>query len=161
MVRSIDLSGVGSKYELETEKGDRIAIVYLLSGETQLYLLEKGCDKPCVVELTPYEARRLGSILTGAIFETEKESVEIEFSGGLSDLKITVHTYVVGKNLAGKSIKDLAIRTKTGVTIIAISRKGKNIINPPPTMKLEEGDVIVVIGEHDQIKTFEREILGV
>ena len=78
----------------------------------------------------------------------------------LSDLRIGVHTYVVPKGLAGKTIEELDLRRKTGITIIAISKKGKNIINPHPSTKLEEGDVIVVIGEHDQIEKFERLILG-
>jgi TrkA domain protein len=160
MVRSVELPGVGLKYEIETEKGDRIAVVFLLSGEIQLYLLEKGYDKPYVADLMAHEARRLGSILSGAIFETEKEAVEIAFSA-LSDLRISVHTYIIGKDLAGRSIGELAIRKRTGVTIIAISREGKNIVNPHPSIRFEEGDAIVVIGEHDQIKVFEREILGI
>ena len=158
MVRSIEFPGIGSKYEVETRKGDKIAVVFLLSGKIQLYLLERGYDKPCVVDLTAYEARRLGSILSGAIFESEEESIEVAFSA-LADLRIGVHTYKVGKELAGKTIEELDLRRRTGVTLIAISRKGKNIINPPPSTRLEEGDIIVVIGEHDQIKAFEELIL--
>ncbi len=106
------------------------------------------------------EARRLGSVLYGVIFKSDKEAVEVAFSA-LADLRISVHTYVVGKNLAGKSIEELDLRRRTGVTLIAVSRKGKNIVNPPPSLRFEEGDIIVVIGEHDQIKSFEHEILGI
>ncbi len=158
--RSIELPNVGTKYELETEEKDKIAIIFLKTGKIQFYILSKECDEPYVVNLTPAEARRLGNILTGAIFESMEESVEIAFSA-LADLRILVHTYKVGKNIAGKSIEELEIRKKTGVTIIAVSRKGKNIVSPPPSFVFEEGDIIVAIGEHDQIRAFEKEILGV
>lgn len=154
----MELPGVGTKYEIDTA-GGKVAVIFLESGRIQLYILEKGCESPCMVYLTPGEARRLGSILVGAIFESEEEAVEVAFST-LSDLRITVHTYKITKNLAGKTIEELKIRRTTGVTVIAISKKGENIVNPPPSTMFEEGDVIVVIGEHDQIKRFEEMILS-
>jgi len=62
--------------------------------------------------------------------------------------------------MVGKSIEDSGIRKRTGVTIIALSRKGRSIISPPPETVFEEGDLIVAIGEREQIKVCEREILG-
>ncbi|HIP62600.1 MAG TPA: potassium transporter TrkA [Archaeoglobus profundus] len=153
----MELPGVGTKYEICTSEG-KIAIIFLESGDIQLYILEKGCDKPCMINLTPEEARRLGSILIGAIFESKEEAVEVVFST-LSDLRIAVHTYRIPKYLHGKTIEELKIRRVTGATIIAISKKDRNIINPPPSTKFEEGDIIVVIGEHDQIRRFEELIL--
>jgi TrkA domain protein len=90
--------------------------------------------------------------------ESEKEGVEIAFSA-LSYLRISIHTYTIGKQFAGKSIGDLQIRTRTGVTIVAVSRGEKNIINPPPSLVFEEGDSVVAIGESDQLKRFEEQIL--
>jgi TrkA domain protein len=156
--RSVELPGVGTKYELTTEKGDKIVIIFMSSGNIQIYVLEKGCETPAVAELNPGEARRLGSILTGAILEAEREAVEIAFSA-LSDLRISIHTYIIGKNVVGRSIGELGIRKKTGVTIVAVSRMGRNIINPPPSFIFEEGDVVVAIGEHEQLKAFESKIL--
>ncbi len=164
MVRRAELPEVGTKYEFETKNGDKIAIVFLLTDKIQLYLLEKSCDEPCVVNLTPEEARRLGSILFGAVFTyeraQEREAVDVSFSA-LSDLRLSVHTYPVGRNLAGKSIGELAIRKKTGVTVIAVSRGGENIVNPPPSFVFQEGDVLVAMGEWHQLRSFEKEILGI
>ncbi|MDD1673725.1 MAG: potassium transporter TrkA [Methanomicrobiales archaeon] len=158
--RSVELPGLGTKFELETEKGDKIAIVFLNSGHNQLYLQEKGKDLPQVANLSPTEARRLGSVLTGAVIEAEKEAVEIGFSA-LSDMRIRVHTYLARKNLAGKRIGDLQVRTRSGATVIAVSRKGKNVINPPPSFTFEEGDILVIIGESEHLRVFEKEILGI
>jgi TrkA domain protein len=157
-LRSVNLPGVGTKYEFETDKGDTVAIFFTKTGTIQMYTLQQGCRTPSAAEMTPMEARRLGNILTGAIIEAESESVEIAFSA-LADLRITIHTYQIQKAIAGKTIEDLQIRTKTGVTVIAVSRKDTNIINPPPSFVFETGDAVVVIGETDQLKRFEREVM--
>ncbi|MET1123934.1 MAG: TrkA C-terminal domain-containing protein [Archaeoglobaceae archaeon] len=152
----IDLPGVGTKYEIETSEG-KIAVVFLETGGIQLYVVEKGCERPCAVNLSPEEARRLGMILTGAVFEKFEESIEVALSS-LAEVRIVVHTYRVPRKISGKSIRELEIRSKTGVTIIGISKKGKTIVNPSPDTVLEEDDVILVIGEKHQLEKFEEMI---
>ena len=90
--------------------------------------------------------------------EAEEEGVEIAFSA-LADLRIAVHTYIIGAKLAGKAIGDLDIRSRTGVTILAVSREGKNTVNPRPDFRFVAGDAVVVIGESDQIRAFEQEFM--
>jgi TrkA domain protein len=157
-LRSLNLPGVGTKYEFETDKGDTVAIFFTKTGTIQMYTLQKGCHTPSAAEMTPVEARRLGNILTGAIIEADQESVEIAFSA-LADLRVTIHTYIVPPAVAGKTIQDLQIRAKTGTTIIAVSRNEKNIVNPPPSFVFAAGDAVLVIGETDQLRLFEREIM--
>jgi K+:H+ antiporter subunit KhtT len=157
-VRCVELPGIGTKYELETEKGDRVAIIFLPSRHFQLYVQQKGALTPSAAEISPSEARRLGSLLSGAIIEAEKEAVEIAFSA-LADLRIRVHTYLIRGNLAGKSIADLQVRTRTGATIVAVSRRGQNTVSPPPGFTFEDGDIAVVIGETEQLQEFEHQIL--
>jgi len=154
----VELPGIGIKYEIELPSG-KVAVIITELGKIQIYILEKGASKPSTVELTSKEALRLGSILTGSIFKGEDEGVEVIFTT-LADLSIVVHSYIVTKKIVGKTIGDLKIRSKTGATVLAISKKGRNIVNPDPSIKLEEDDIIVVIGEHEQIKNFEKEILG-
>ncbi len=157
-LRSLNLPGVGTKYEFETDKGDTVAIFFTKTGSIQMYTLQKGCHTSSAAEMTPVEARRLGNILTGAIIEADQESVEIAFSA-LADLRVTIHTFYVPKSIAGRTIEDLQVRAKTGATIIAVCRHDKNIINPAPSFVFENGDAALVIGESDQIKKFEREIM--
>lgn len=128
----IDLSGIGTKYELETESGNKIAILFLESGRVQIYILEKGCAKPCVIELSQTEAIKLGNILSGAILQTEREGFEIS---AMADVRLNIHKYVATKKVSGKSIKDLAIRKKTGVTVIAVSREQKDDSKSEPRFR--------------------------
>lgn len=158
-MRISELPEIGTKYEIESPKGDKVAVIFLTTGEIELYILEAGAEKPSVTRLTSEEARRVGSVLTGAMLTIEREDVEVSFSK-ISDLRINIHICPVTKGMVGKSIEDLAIRKRTGVTIIALSRRGRSIISPPPETVFEEGDLIVMLGEREQIKVCAREILG-
>jgi len=158
-MRISELPEIGTKYEIESPKGDKVAVIFLTTGEIELYVLEAGAEQPSVTRLTSEEARRVGSVLTGAMLTIEREDVEVTFSD-ISDLRINIHICSVTEGMVGKSIEDLGIRKRTGVTIIALSRRERTIISPPPGTVFEEGDLIVVIGEREQIKVCEREILG-
>ena len=52
---------------------------------------------------------------------------------------------------AGKLIRELALRTKTGASVVGIERAGKAIINPGPDEELLPGDQILIIGSADQL----------
>lgn len=52
---------------------------------------------------------------------------------------------------AGKTIAELGLRSRTGVTIIAVVRAGKPHTNPPPDMRLEPGDFLVLLGSHAEL----------
>jgi len=158
-MRISELPEIGTKYEIESPKGDTVAVIFLTTGEIELYVLESGAEKPSVTRLTSEEARRLGSVLTGALLTIEREDVEVSFSE-ISDLRIHIHICPVTKSAIGKSIEELGIRKRTGVTVVAISRKGQSIISPPPEMVFEEGDLIVATGERAQIKACQSVILG-
>ncbi len=56
-----------------------------------------------------------------------------------------------GNRLAGKSIKEIGLRTKTGVTIIGIKRGSIFLVNPSPEEKIEEGDVLVLLGQEEDL----------
>jgi TrkA domain protein len=158
-MRISELPEIGTKYEIESPKGDKVAVIFLTTGEIELYVLEAGADKPSVTRLTSEEARRIGSVLTGAMLTIEREDVEVAFSE-IADLILNIHTCLATEGMVGKSIKDLAIRKRAGVTIIAISRGGRSFVNPPPETVLEVGDLLVLIGEREQIKACEREFWG-
>ena len=47
---------------------------------------------------------------------------------------------------AGKLIAELALRTRTGASIVGIERDGTNIINPGPDEELRPGDEVLLLG---------------
>lgn len=58
----------------------------------------------------------------------------------------------VGRDSAldGHTIADLALRTRTGATVVGIMRNGGMISNPSPTERLEASDLLAVAGTPEQ-----------
>lgn len=52
---------------------------------------------------------------------------------------------------AGRTIRELDLRQRTGVSIVAITRRGKPMANPAPDLTLEADDVLVLVGAHAQL----------
>jgi len=77
-----------------------------------------------------------------------QEYIELSEDYSISELDIT-------KKLANKTINDTDIRSKYGCTILAVKNGKKVNISPSPDDKLYEGDMIVVIGNNEDIKRFE------
>ncbi|MED1467794.1 TrkA C-terminal domain-containing protein [Bacillus salipaludis] len=53
----------------------------------------------------------------------------------------------------GKTISDMKFWQNTGGTVIGMKRKGETIISPGPYALIQEGDILLVIGDE---KTYER-----
>ncbi len=51
----------------------------------------------------------------------------------------------------GRTIRDLDLRARTGATIVAVTRRGSPIPSPSPDLGLEDGDVLVLVGTHQQL----------
>lgn len=55
----------------------------------------------------------------------------------------------------GQSLLDLNIRSRFEVTVIGIFRDGDRFINPAPTIVIEKGDRLAVLGDEQKIMEFE------
>lgn len=54
---------------------------------------------------------------------------------------------------AGKLIGELALRTRTGASIVGIQRANSSIINPGPDEELRPGDDILLLGSDDHLES--------
>jgi CPA2 family monovalent cation:H+ antiporter-2 len=52
---------------------------------------------------------------------------------------------------AGRTLKGLDLRNRTGATVIAVVRGDHPTPNPTPELRLEAGDVLVLVGSHAEI----------
>jgi trk system potassium uptake protein TrkA len=55
-------------------------------------------------------------------------------------------------NFSGKSLKDLALRTRRGISVMAIKKGEKVVVGPGGDTEVEEGDVLVAIGHQDCVR---------
>lgn len=60
---------------------------------------------------------------------------------------------------AGKSLKDLDVRGKTGAMVVYLRRSGEHLVNPPPSTVLHPGDVAILIGDEEQLNRAKRLLL--
>lgn len=151
-VKEADLPAIGKKFTIETEAEETIVIIMRLTGEREVYRFLKGKEEPeSVTTLTEEEARTIGNILAGAYFEpVHEKAVELV----MKQLSMEWIKVEEDSPLANKTIGEVGIRKKTGVSVISILRDAKYIPNPLPSETMRVGDTLVVLGSSAQMKKF-------
>ncbi len=151
-VREHDLPGVGKKFAVVTNDGDRMTVIIHNSGHREIYFFERDGDYPAyAVRMEDGEARKLGAILGGAFFQpVVAESMEMVFN------QLSVEWMKVGaaSPLSGRSLLEAAVRERTGASVIAILREGRAIPNPQPDERIAAGDTLMVVGDREQVGRF-------
>jgi TrkA domain protein len=153
-IREVDLPGVGKKYTLDTQASEQVVVVLHRTGKRELYLFTAGSGTPsAVIELAPEEAQQIGGILSQTYFEAAPDSSRELV---MKELTIDWLALPAGHAMTDKSIRELAIRQKTGASLVAILREGKSVINPDPDEMLRAADTLMVIGNAEQVARFKR-----
>ncbi len=130
------------------------------------YLYKVGADEVIPIEfesslemfskalsnyLVPHEEieKTLGLIRSKGYEALRSEKSKLKLSKiHIPDFEIS--TLVIHKESIAykKSIKDLDLRNKTGITILAIKQQDKVLTNPQADTILDDGDVIYTLGNH-------------
>ena len=143
-VTEIPLPGIGVRHEFSTASGVPIGVLTHRGGRRELMVYDAG-DRDTArvaVRLTADDSRTLAELL-GATSVSERATATAHIEGLAIDW-LTVAEAKVGAE--GKAIADLQIRTRTGVSIIAILRDETPIPAPEPSVLLLPGDTAVVTG---------------
>ncbi len=64
----------------------------------------------------------------------------------------------VPESFEGKTLKDLDLRKKYGINVVAIKRGSQVIVPPSPTEPLHEGDIFVIIAPSENVEKFLKNI---
>src|SRR5215218_4259262 len=118
-IREAALPGVGRKFQVETANGDRLVIVIHDDGTRELYqFMRKDPDRVAsVVTLADSEARQIAGIIGGLTYVPKSlPSAEMV----IDDLVLEWFTIPSDSACAGKTIRDLQVRTATGASIVSI-----------------------------------------
>lgn len=62
------------------------------------------------------------------------------------------------KNWVGKDLKDLRLRNKYGVNVIAVKRGTKINISPRSEDVIKDGDIVIIIGSAEDVKKIEMRV---
>ena len=115
-------------------------IICKAHDETHRKVLEKlGADKVVIPEKEV--ADKLARSLT-----SHNVLAFIELSSDYGIVEIAVR-----KDWVGKSLKELDVRAKLGVNIIAVERNEKVTVSPRAEFELAKNDILVVLGDYDSL----------
>jgi len=69
----------------------------------------------------------------------------------LSRAQLRVFTVAADSPAAGKLIRELSLRSRTGASAVGIERNEENIVNPGPDEEVRAGDKLLLLGSSDQL----------
>lgn len=72
--------------------------------------------------------------------------------GTLADVEVETCRIDEDSPAVGKSLREVGIYFRTGATVVALTRAGSTQTNPASDTVLEVGDVLVLLGTHEQIR---------
>lgn len=143
-IEQTQLPGVGTLHAFECLSGERIGVISTHADRREVVIYDDDDpDRVCAtVSLTPDEARALADILGGITVIERLDDLRQEISGLSIDwLPIAPHS-----PYAGLTLGDTALRTRTGVSVVAVVRGDRTVPAPGPEEPLLADDTVVVVG---------------
>lgn len=150
----VHLPGIGERIELGDQNDADVMVVRRHDGRVEISRRADGVR----IELDEPAARTLGAFVTGHYLLPEDLAEQLDdVRGGL-----VFDWHRLGPRAAGvgRSIRDLAVRQRTGVSIVAVIRREGAIIDPDPVVVLGAGDVLVTASRATDREAFVRLLEG-
>jgi TrkA domain protein len=143
-IREVKLPGLGVRYEFTTQEGTRVGVVSHRSGRKELYAADPRDPDAYtrILSLGDNDARTLAEMLGGSRVAEELAELQQQIEG----LAIDWLPLRTDSPFVGRTIGDARIRTRTGVSVVAVLRGENAIAAPGPELQLESGDYLVVVG---------------
>jgi TrkA domain protein len=149
-VEKTDLPGHGVRYDFVTSEDQRIGVIHSRTGRRDLFVCPpEDPDLVAVtVHLTEEEAHNLIDMLGGSRVVADMSHLQQQVEGLAIDwLPVNDDDFA-----ASRTIGDLRIRTRTGVSVVAALRDGTAFPAPEPAFQIEAGDTMVVVGTPEGIE---------
>jgi TrkA domain protein len=155
-IRETALPGVGVRLEFTTDAGGRIGVVHHWSGRRELFVCTP--DDPdaaaLVLDLSDDERHALVDALGGSQVVESLSDLEQRVEGLVIDWLVVAET----SPYAERTIGDAGVRTRTGVSVVAVIRGTTAHPAPGPEFTIEPADTLVVVGVAEGIESV-RQIL--
>lgn len=138
------LPGVGIRYEITTQAGERVGLVAHRDGTFDLVVYSASDPDACteLLTLTQAEADTLAELMGAPRIAERFADLTREIPG-----LVAAQVEVPRDSLyAGHTLGDTRARTLTGSSVVALVRGQTVIASPGPDTEIEAGDVMVVIG---------------
>jgi len=137
------------RHDFTAEDGSRIGVVHHRTGRKELFLC--AADDPDSVamsfNLSDDDSHTLAEALGGSAVVESLYRLRQRIEG----LAIDWLAVAPESPYAGRTIGDARIRTRTGVSVVAVIRDEQAFPAPGPEFLIEPSDTLVVVGTSDGI----------
>lgn len=150
-IEETSLPGVGRRLDFTSEDGNRIGVIHHRTGRRELFICSTE-DPDSVrqsLSLSDDDSHTLAEALGGSTVIENLNSLQQQIEGLAIDW-LTVRT---GTPYAGKTIGDARVRTRTGVSVVAVIRGDQAFPAPGPEFAIQAEDTLVVVGTSEGIKS--------
>lgn len=147
------LPGIGRKFDVRTKSGDRMVVVAYHDGRRGLFHMAAEDGEPPISDITldDDEARAVAAIVAGMSYKPK--SIEVQEAVLDDDLIIDWLRLDTSGEWVGRTIGELAIRERTGATVIAVIEQGRRtVLNPGVEYVFGAGSTVVVVGDRGQFQ---------
>lgn len=150
-IEETPLPGVGLRHDFTAEDGSRIGVVHHRTGRRELFIC--SADDPDAVShslnLSDEDSHALSEALGGSTVIENLSTLQQQIEG----LAIDWLTVEPDTPYASKTVGDAHIRTRTGVSVVAVIRGEQAYPAPGPEFLVEAGDRLVVVGTPEGIQS--------
>lgn len=131
---------------------------------TTLVLKELGCKKIVAKAVDERQGKVLDRVGADVVVYPERQmgariAHTLSSPGVLDYFEVSptfsIEELSVSERLAGRTLGDLDLRRKFGISVLLIRRDGQLLISPSAETPLQIGDVLVVVGENRQLNKLE------
>jgi TrkA domain protein len=143
-IKETKLPGVGVRHEFTTKDGEHVGVVWHRSGRREIFVGDPADPDACrtLMELGEDDSRTLGELLGAPQISEELARLQQAIEG----LTIDWLPVRADSPYTNRTVGDAQIRTRTGVSIVAIVRGEEAVPAPGPEEELRPGDYLVVVG---------------
>jgi TrkA domain protein len=149
-IKETSLPGVGVRLEFIAEDGSRIGVVHHRAGRRELFVCDP--DDPDTVIKTLQLSDDDSHALAEALGVSPVVESLAELQQQVEGLAIDWLTLEAGTPYVGRPLGDARIRTRTGVSVVAVIRDGNHFPAPGPDFPFRHDDTLVVVGTADGIE---------
>jgi TrkA domain protein len=142
-IEETKLPGVGIRFDFITQHGQRVGVVHHRGGRREIFICppEDPDTALMVLDLSDDDVHTLADVLgVSPVIEEISQLQQVE---GLAMDWLPIEP---GSAYAGKTIGDARIRTRTGVSVVAVIRGDDPFPAPGPEFRFEADDITVVVG---------------
>ncbi len=138
------LPGVGVRHEFTTVRGERVGVLTRNSGDRELLLYDREDPDSCErsLRLADADAETLGELLGLSQLVQHFGAVR----EAVGDLVIEWIPIEEASPFAQRTIGETEMRTRTGVSIVAVLRGNSATPAPTPDFQFKAGDIVIAVG---------------